>query len=146
MVNLKEPLNSEVLKDVQILIVDNDRDNRDFYAFLLESYGARVITTDSVKSGLASLNKLMPRILICEIRFLGESVYPLIRRARYLALKSGSTIPILITSTYSIADFTQRWRLKPEGYLLKPVNMEDFTDEVWKLTQASRIPEFGWLN
>jgi CheY-like chemotaxis protein len=139
-------LNPKTLKDLQILVVDNDRDNRDFYAFLLESYGAQVTTTASIKGGLALLNKLMPSILICEMRFLGENVYPLIRRVRYLALKSGSTIPILITSTCSIAEFTQQWRLKTEAYLLKPVNLENFIDEVWKLTQGSRSLQVGRLS
>lgn len=139
-------LNSGILQDLQILIVDNDRDNRDLYAFLLESCGARVITAGSVKDGLASPNKLMPRILICEMRVLSESAYPLIRRVRHLALKSSSTILILITSTCPIAELTQQWKLNTGAYLLKPVNLEGFIDEVWNLTQGSRIPEASWLN
>ncbi|BAU15344.1 similar to two-component response regulator [Leptolyngbya sp. NIES-3755] len=146
MLNSNKLLNPEILKNVQILIVENDRDNRDLYAFVLESCGARVTTTSSVKDGLASLNRLMPGVLICEMRFLGEGVYPLIRRAKYLALKHGSIIPILITSTCSIAEFTQQSKFNTEAYLLKPVNLNSFVDKVWNLTQRSRVPEVGWLN
>ncbi|MEP0920105.1 response regulator [Leptolyngbya sp. DQ-M1] len=146
MLNSNKLLNPEILKNVPILIVDNDRDNRDFYAFLLESYGARVATTGSVEGGLALLNKSLPRILICEMRFPGESVYPLIRRAKYLALKSGSTTSVLITSTCPIAEFTHQPGFKAEAYLLKPVKLDDFVNEVWNLTQGSRISEVSWLS
>ncbi|MBD1823023.1 response regulator [Cyanobacteria bacterium FACHB-DQ100] len=146
MLNSNKLLNPEILKNVPILIVDNDRDSRDLYAFVLDGCGARVTTASSVEDGLASINKLMPRVLICETRFPGESVYPLIHRVKYLALKHGSSIPILITSTFSIAEFTQQPRFKTEAYLLKPVKLDDLVDEVWNLTQGSRLPEISWLN
>lgn len=141
MLNLNKLLNPKFLNDVQILIVDNDRDNRELYAFVLEGYGARVITAGSVQDGLALLNQWIPKVLICELRFLGESVYPLICRIRHLARKHGRIIPILITSTCSPTEFTQHWRLKKEAYLLKPVNLDDFLDEVWNLTQGTEIDD-----
>lgn len=67
MLNSTKLLNPEILKNVQVLIVDNDLDTRDFYAFLLEGCGARVTATSSVKGGLALLDGLMPEVLICEI-------------------------------------------------------------------------------
>lgn len=128
-------LNPESLRDVQILIVDSDRDSRELYAFVLEGYGAQVTTTNSVRSGLDLLNKIMPRILICETRFPGESIHPLLRRIQYLALRYGKTIPILVTATSSLADFTQEWQLQPEAHLLKPFHLSNFVDEVCHLTQ-----------
>lgn len=139
MLNLNKPLNPKPLNDVQILIVDNDRDNRELYAFVLEGCGAGVITAGSVQDGLALLNGWIPKVLICEMRFLGESVYPLICRIRYLARKHSRMIPILIISTCSRTEFTQHWRLKTEAYLLKPVSLDDFVDEVWNLTQETEI-------
>jgi DNA-binding NtrC family response regulator len=141
MLNSNKLLNPEILKNVPILIVDNDRDSTDLYAHVLGGCEARVTTASSVEDGLASLNRLMPSVLICEMRFLGESVYPLIRRTQYLALKRGSSIPILITSTCSVAEFTQQSKIKTESYLCKPVKLDDFVNEVWNLTQGSRISE-----
>jgi CheY-like chemotaxis protein len=139
MLNLNKLLTPKPLNDVQILIVDNDRDNRELYAFVLEGCGAQVITAGSVQDGLALLNSWIPKVLICEMRFLGESVYPLICRSRHLARKHGRIIPILMTSTCPRTEFTQPWRLKTEAYLLKPVNLDDFLDEVWKLTQETEL-------
>lgn len=146
MLNSNKLLNPEILKDVSILIVDNDQDSRELYAFVLENCGAQVTTTSSIEDGLASINRLIPRVLICETRFPGESVYPLIHRVKYLALKRGSTISILITSTCSIAEFTQQPRFKTEAYLLKPVKLDNLVNEVWNLIQGSRLPEINWLN
>lgn len=131
-------LHPEILKDVQILVVDNDRDTRELYAFVLESYGARVATTGSIKNALDLLSGSIPAILICEARFLGERVHPLIEQSRFLALKSDRTLPILLASTCSLAELTQRWKLKTEAYLLKPFDLDDFVDKVWNLTTGMR--------
>lgn len=128
-------LNPEILRDVQILIVDSDLDSRELYAFVLESYGARVTTTASVQAGLDLLNQLMPRILICETRFPGEPIHPLLQQIRYLALKCGKTIPILVTSTCSLAEFMQQRQLQTEAYLCKPVNLDNLVDKICNLTQ-----------
>lgn len=128
-------LHPEILRDVQILIVDSDRDSRELYTFVLENCGARVITTNSVTTGLTLLNELKPKILICETRFSGESIHPLIQRIRYLALRCGQKIPILVTSTFCLAEYSQQWQLWTEAYLLKPVNLDNLVKEVWHLLQ-----------
>jgi CheY-like chemotaxis protein len=135
----KLPLNPRLLKDVQILIVDNNRDSRDLYAFLLESYGAKVTTLGSIISSLEMLNEFLPNLLICEMRFLGESVLPLIQRMRDSALSRDRTVPILGISTCPPASLVQQVQVKIEAYLLKPINPEDLVDQVWNLTLQSNI-------
>ena len=127
-------LNPRMLKDVQILVVDNDRDTRDLYAFLLESYGAKVTTLGSIEDALNLLNWYMPAILICEMRFLGESVHPLLQRIRYLAPIDGKPITILITSTGSPTSLAQQLPVKVEAFLRKPIDLDCFVNEVWNLT------------
>ncbi len=142
-------LNPGMLKDVQILVVDNDRDSRDLYAFLLDSYGAKVTALGSIKEALDLLHWCIPALLICEMRFLGESVDPLIQHVRDLALSSGSMIPILITSTCSLANLAQPLQIKIEAYLLKPINIDFFVEAVWNLTHRSKLTSpskmQGWM-
>jgi CheY-like chemotaxis protein len=121
---------AEILKDVQILVVDNDRGTRDLYACLLESYGTKVTTLGSVKAACDFLEGCIPALVICEMRFLGESVCPLIQQVRELALSSGKRIPILATSTYSPTHLDQEFRVNVKAYLLKPVNIDDFVAQV----------------
>jgi CheY-like chemotaxis protein len=131
---------AEILRDMQILVVDNDQDTRDLYAYLLESYGAKVTTLGSVKAAWDFLDWCIPALLICEMRFLGESVYPLVQHVRELALSRGKRIPILATSTYSLANLTQEFQVTVEAYFLKPVDMDDLVDQAWRLTlQSSSI-------
>ena len=126
------PLNPKLLQDVKILVVDNDRDTRDLYAFLLESYGAKVTALGSIKASLDLLDRYAPTVLICEVTFLGESVHPLLQRIRYLAPVNGKAITILITSTGS-PTIVQQLPVQVEVYLLKPIDLDCFVNEVWNL-------------
>jgi CheY-like chemotaxis protein len=128
-----------MLEDTQILVVDNDRDSRDLYAFSLENHGAKVATTGSIQDALNFLDWYIPTVLICEMRFLGESVYPLIQRVRSLAFSSGRPIPILVTSTCPPISLAQQLTVKVEAYLLKPIDINSFVDQVWSLTLVSSI-------
>jgi CheY-like chemotaxis protein len=129
------PPDLEILKDVQILVVDNHRDSRDLDAFLLESYGANVATIGSIQGALDLLDGLTPDILICEMRFYGESVDSLIERVRHLALIAERAIPILITSTYPATSFAQYLTAKVEAYLVKPIDLDDLVAEVRNLVR-----------
>jgi CheY-like chemotaxis protein len=130
-------LSSGILRDVQILVVDNDRDSRILCAFLLESYGAKVTTLSSIKNALDFLKRKIPALLICEMRFLGESVYPLIQQVNCLELSSCRTIPILVTSTCSPTKLAQQLKAKVAAYLLKPIDIDYLVDQVWNLTRLS---------
>jgi CheY-like chemotaxis protein len=131
--------NPQLLKDVQILIVENNLDSRDLYALLLESYGAKVTKLSSIKDALELLNSFIPTLLICEMRFLGESVYPLIQKIRDLAFSKGRMIPILVTSTCPPMNLVHELMVNVEAYLLKPFELEHFVRQVWKLILLSRI-------
>ena len=130
-------LNPRVLEGIQILLVDNDRDTRDLYAFLLEDYSAKVTASKSIQDALGFLDGYIPNLLICEMRFLGESVLPLIQRVRALALDSGRPIPILGMSTCSPISLAEELAVKVEAYLLKPIDVDNFVDHVWSLTCLS---------
>ncbi|MBW4550484.1 MAG: response regulator [Aphanocapsa sp. GSE-SYN-MK-11-07L] len=125
--------NLEILKDVQILVVDHHRDSRDLDAYLLESYGANVVTIGSIKGALDILDRLTPDILICEIAFPGERVNTLIERVKHLALIAERVIPILVTSTCPATSFAQHLTAKVEAYLLKPIDLDDLVDQVQNL-------------
>jgi CheY-like chemotaxis protein len=132
------PSDLEILKDVQILVVDDHRDSRDLDAFLLESYGAHVVTIGSVTGALDILDRLTPDLLICEMRFYGASVDSLIERVRHLALITERVIPVVVTSTYPASSFAQHLTAKVDAYLLKPIDLDDFVDQVWNLVWLNR--------
>ena len=139
MPNVHQPLaNPSILKDVQILVVDNDADSRYLCTVLFESYGATVTTAEFIDDAIALIERFTPDILICEIRFMDEDIWPLIRQIRAVSLSRNHIIPILVASAYCLANFAQDLIANAEAYLLKPVDIESLVDEVWNLVHLSK--------
>ncbi len=133
-------LDFESLKDTHILVVDSHDDSLYLCASLLESYSAKVTAIDSVKGALSFLDQYIPDLLICEIRFPREDVYPLIQKVRWLAFSCCKPIPVVVTSTYPAALLTHRPAIQIEAYLLKPFDINHLIDTVRHLTNLSRPP------
>jgi CheY-like chemotaxis protein len=113
-----------ILKGVQILVVDNDVNSGVVYTIFLEHFGANVITASSIKEALKILTWFVPHILICEIRFLGESVYTLLNRLTAMEAGNKNHIPIIVTSTCATGTIDQIPEIEFEGYLLKPIDLD----------------------
>jgi len=128
----------EILKDLQILVVDNDIDSRYLYTFLLQDLGANVTTTGSIKEALKLLDWLLPDILITEMIFLGESLHLLIQQLKYMALAKGISIPILVTSTCPTRSLAQYLNVEFEAYLLKPINLDDLVFKILNLVPQAK--------
>jgi CheY-like chemotaxis protein len=120
-----------ILKGVQILVVDNDRDSRDLYAFLLKDLSANVITASSVKEALEILSWFIPNVVVCEIRFLGENIYTLLNTLNAREADNGNHIPIIVTSTSTAGTHDQIPDVEFEEYLLKPFDPDKL---VWMIT------------
>jgi CheY-like chemotaxis protein len=131
-------LNSKILEEAHILLVDNDRGSRELYAFLLEDQGAKVKAFESIQGAFDFLEENVPNLLICEIRFLGESVLPLIQRVRSLEFNRGGSIPILVISTVAPIKLAQQLSVEVEGYLIKPIDIDDFLNQVRNLARLSK--------
>lgn len=134
-------LNSSMFNDVRILTVDNDRDSGALYTALFESYSATVVTTESIKEALSLLNRFVPDILICEARFLGESVVPLIQQVRSIAQDRHKLIPICVTSSFPAENLTEHLKVKVEAYQVKPVNLDQLVAEVSSLILLAKIAQ-----
>jgi CheY-like chemotaxis protein len=134
-------LNSGILKDFQILIVDNDTDSLYLHKELLEIYGAQVTTMDSIADAIILLESLVPDIMICEIRFFGEDVSALFQRIKAVALGRERIIPILVVSASCLASFAQILLTEVEDYLLKPIDINHLVDKVWNLICLAKSTE-----
>ncbi|MEH1930277.1 response regulator [Nostoc sp.] len=131
-----------ILKGVQVLVVDNDRDSRDLYAFLLKDLGANVITAGSVKEALEILSSFTPNILVCEIRFLGESIYTLLNTLSAIEADNGNHIPIIVTSTSTTGTHDQIPDVEFEEYLLKPLDLDKFVSIIRNQVQSDVVEKF----
>ncbi len=133
-------LDSEFPKDTHILVVDSHDDSLYLCALLLEGHSTKITAIDSVKGALSFLDKYIPDLLICEIRFPGENVYPLIQKVRWLAFMCCKPIPVLVTSAYPAALLAQRPKIQVEAYLLKPFDVNHLIDTALQLINLSKQP------
>ena len=131
-----------ILKGVQVLVVDNDRDSRDLYAFLLEDLSANVITAGSVKEALETLSWFTPNIVVSEIRFLGESIYTLLNTLNAIEADNSKHIPIIVTSTSTTGTCDQIPDVEFEEYLLKPFDLDEFVSMIVNQVQENVTKNF----
>ncbi|MEH2326194.1 MAG: response regulator [Nostoc sp.] len=135
-------LTNGILKGVQVLVVDNDRDSRDLYAFLLKDLRANVITVGSVKEALEILSWFTPNIIVSEIRFLGESIYTLLNKLTAMEADNGNHIPIIVTSTSTTGTHDQIPDVEFEEYLLKPFDLDKFVSIIINQVQEDVTEKF----
>jgi two-component system CheB/CheR fusion protein len=112
------------LEGLHILAVDDRIDTRDLVAFVLESYGAEVLTVASAKSAIAALTENPGRydVLISDIGMPEEDGYFLIREVRTLAAEAGGEIPAVALTAY--ASDKERQRAIEAGFqahIAKPI-------------------------
>lgn len=127
-----------ILKGVQVLVVDNDRDSQYLYATLLKGCGANVITAGSVKEAIDVLDWLLPNILICEMRFCGESIETLIAKLSDLETRGGNHIPAIAITTWITDSLAQILSAGFEGYLLKPIDLDQLVSMIRVLVVTRR--------
>ncbi|MEP6489066.1 PAS domain-containing protein [Microcoleus vaginatus GB2-A3] len=112
------------LEGLHVLVVDDRSDTRELLAFVLESYGAEVLTVESARSAIAALTENPGKydVLISDIGMPEGDGYFLIREVRTLAAEAGGEIPAVALTAY--ASDKERERAIKAGFqthISKPV-------------------------
>lgn len=110
------------LSGVQVLVVDDDTDTRDFVAFLLEQAGARVIAVTTAGEAFATLTQSQPDILLSDIGMPDIDGYMLLRQVRTLPPEQGGKIPAIALTAYA-GEYDQKQALEAgfQLHLAKPI-------------------------
>jgi CheY-like chemotaxis protein len=111
-----------VLDGVSVLVVEDEDDNRQALAAVLDRYGARVKVARSAGEAIDALEAAIPDVLVSDIGMPGADGYELIRRVRSLNPERGGGLPALALTAY--AGERERRMAAEAGYqdfLVKPV-------------------------
>jgi PAS domain S-box-containing protein len=130
------------LADVQLLVVDDDDDTREFLIALLEQEGAIVRSVASVAEALAALESSWPDVLLSDIGMPGSDGYELIARVREMEVLRGGKMPAIALTAYAREE--ERQRALEAGFqmhLSKPVEVDELIAEVAKLVEMLRNPD-----
>jgi CheY-like chemotaxis protein len=88
------------LKGLQVLLVDDDTDTREFVAFLLKQEGVVVIAAASASETLIILSQTKPNLLISDIGMPDTDGYMLMRQVRSM-LPQSKQIPAIALTAYA---------------------------------------------
>jgi len=89
------------LRDIEVLVVDDEEDARLLLATTLKHYGARVRTADSAAAAIAAVQQHCPDVLLSDIGMRTEDGYFLIRRLRGLTDPQCARIPAIAITAYA---------------------------------------------
>ncbi|MBD1845542.1 PAS domain-containing protein [Cyanobacteria bacterium FACHB-63] len=129
-----QPLKSDNLDGIQILVVDDDTDTREFVAFVLEQAGARVIITASATEALATFMQSQPNLLLSDIGMPDTDGYMLIRQIRSLPPEQGGSIPAIALTAFA-GEINQQQALAAgfQKHLSKPIEPEGLISAIASL-------------
>jgi CheY-like chemotaxis protein len=127
---------SRHLRNVDVLVVDDEADARSVVRRLLEDCGATVRTAASAREAMEQFTRQRPDVLVCDIGMPGEDGYSLIRRIRALGKDAGGAVPALALTAYARAE--DRMRAVRAGFqmhVVKPVEPVELVTMVASLAQ-----------
>jgi len=126
------------LASVRVLVVDDERDSREFVAFVAQQAGAEVTAVGSAIEALQLLSTTPFDILLCDIGMPDMDGYMLVRQVRALPPEQGGQIPAIALTAYA-GDFNQKQALAAgfQRHLAKPVEPNELVKAI--VTLLSRL-------
>jgi signal transduction histidine kinase/ActR/RegA family two-component response regulator len=117
------PVAPASLRDVHVLVVEDEVDTRDLLTTALESYGAVVTPVASGVDALTALKSQTYDVLVADIGMADMNGYALIRTVRALANQADRPLPAIALTVY--ASTTEREDALAAGYdrhVVKPID------------------------
>lgn len=126
------------LQGIQVLVVDDEVDSREFITFVLEQFGAQVMTATTAAEALTCLMQSPPDVLLSDIGMPDMDGYMLMQQVRRLPPEQGGQIPAIALTAYA-GDFNQQRALQAgfQQHLSKPVEPEVLVETIAALMLES---------
>jgi PAS domain S-box-containing protein len=127
------------LDSLRVLLVDDDVDTRNFFAFVLEQAGAKVIAVTSAEAALHTLTQTKPDLLLSDIGMPEMDGYALLKQVRSLPPEQGGTIPAIALTAYA-GELNQQQALAAgfQRHLAKPVEPDELVEAIIALKIGDR--------
>ncbi|MEH2281419.1 MAG: response regulator [Nostoc sp.] len=130
---------SSPLMGLQVLIVDDNDDTREFFSFVLEQFGAIVTAVASGDEALQALTLSKPDILLSDIGMPEMNGYMLMQQVRTLEAELGvKQIPAIALTAYA-GEINQQYALKAgfQQHIVKPVAPEELLIAISNLVKST---------
>ena len=111
------------LRDVTVLVVEDDPDSRETTGLLLQHLGARVVTVENGDRGLAAVVLHQPDLVLVDLLMLEMDGFEFARRIRRDP-KYRRVRLVALTGLRDEASVLKTWSIGFDGHLMKPVTVE----------------------
>jgi chemotaxis methyl-accepting protein methylase/signal transduction histidine kinase/chemotaxis response regulator CheB len=126
------------LRNLRILVVDDDPGTREALSDMLGRAGAEVRAARSTDEAMSIMESFQPGVLLCDIAMPGEDGYSFIRRVRALGPARGGAVPALALT--ALAGQEDQLRALAAGFQMhvaKPADIVRLTQAVLELAHLS---------
>jgi len=127
---------NEALKDISILVVEDDRDTRELLRILLQGEGGVVRATASVQEALAAYDQSRPDVIVADIGMPEYNGYTLIGRVRARDREQHKVTPAIALTAYTTT--TDRDTILSAGFQMhmpKPFDPEKLISAIGDLAK-----------
>jgi PAS domain S-box-containing protein len=129
---------SDALKNLSVLVVDDDPDARAFMKRLLENHQAKVLTAGSAAEAVGVFQCDPPSVLVCDIGMRDEDGYSLMRRIRALPADRGGMVwAVAVTAYARQEDCSKSINAGFQAHLTKPIEPVELVNAVVKLAAGT---------
>jgi signal transduction histidine kinase/CheY-like chemotaxis protein len=126
------------LDGIRVLVVDDERDSREFLLAALRHQGADAVAVASSEAALEALDHLNPDVLVSDIIMPGEDGCALLKRVRSRGAVRGGEVPALAL-TGSLRGEDERQRVLSAGFQVfmpKPIELMDLVTHIAQLARS----------
>ncbi len=116
---------------VNVLLVEDDEDNRVLMTEVLEGAGYRVLSASSGREGLRTLSETSVDVVITDVGMPGMGGIEVARAAKRIA----PTVPVLLVTGYTEGDILSGRGREVDAVLLKPVDPDALAATVREIVQ-----------
>lgn len=127
---MTETQKSEIAnRQSNILVIEDNEQNRYLVTFILEQHGYRVIQARNGREGIELAGQVEPALILLDIQLPGMDGYAVARELRSNPVFD--EVPIVAVTSYAmVGDREQILASGCNGYIEKPINPETFVNDV----------------
>jgi PAS domain S-box-containing protein len=130
------------LRDLHVLLVEDDHDGRDLLTAILSASGARVTAASSAQEALEALQERVADgtrldVIVSDIGMASEDGYTFLRKVRALPASAGGTLPAIAVTAYAAGEDKRRaFAAGFQAHVAKPVDSFELVTTISELVRA----------
>ncbi|MBD0386741.1 MAG: response regulator [Nostoc sp. C3-bin3] len=137
-INIKQFDNQLNLSGIRVLLVDDEVDSKELADFILQEYGAEVISVGSPFEVISTLMDFQPDVLVLDIGMPDMDGYMLLEEIRSLPPEQGGQIPAIALTAYAgKVDKQQAISAGFQAHLPKPVDADQLVEVIAELVKPT---------